>query len=86
MKRDFAFTQGNVISNTRLGTGPVNAVFIAKHEEPHIWQSRIFGPIFRRSLDVRHVEQPALDPLATIPALSPTKGRAEVLTCLHNFQ
>jgi RHS repeat-associated protein len=47
LKRDFAFTQGNVISNAGLGTGTVNTAFIANHEELHIWQSRIFGPIFQ---------------------------------------
>jgi RHS repeat-associated protein len=47
LKGNFAFTQGNVISNAGLGTGTVNAAFIANHEELHIWQSRIFGPIFQ---------------------------------------
>lgn len=47
LKGNFAFSQGNVISNAGLGTGTVNAAFIANHEELHIWQSRIFGPIFQ---------------------------------------
>jgi len=47
LKSDFAFTQGNVISNAALGTGSVDASFIANHEELHIWQSRIFGPLFQ---------------------------------------
>jgi len=49
LKSDFAFTQGNVISNAGLGRGAggVNASFIAQHEELHIWQSRIFGPLFQ---------------------------------------
>jgi RHS repeat-associated protein len=47
LKGDFAFTQGNVISNAGQGRGSVNASFIANHEELHIWQSRIFGPLFQ---------------------------------------
>ena len=47
LKGDFAFTQGNVISNAGLGTGSVNASFIANHEELHVWQQRFFGPIFQ---------------------------------------
>ncbi|WP_298795489.1 SpvB/TcaC N-terminal domain-containing protein [uncultured Pseudonocardia sp.] len=47
LKSDFAFTQGNVISNAGLGTGSVNTSFIAQHEELHIWQQRFFGPIFQ---------------------------------------
>jgi RHS repeat-associated protein len=47
LKSDFAFTQGNVISNAGLGTGTVDASFIANHEELHIWQSRFFGPLFQ---------------------------------------
>jgi RHS repeat-associated protein len=47
LKSDMAFTQGNVISNAGLGSGSVNTSFIANHEELHIWQSRIFGPLFQ---------------------------------------
>ena len=47
LKKDFAFTQGNVISNAGLGTGTVNAAFIANHEELHVWQQRFFGPVFQ---------------------------------------
>ena len=47
LKSDFAFTQGNVISNAGQGTGTINTSFIANHEELHIWQQRIFGPIFQ---------------------------------------
>lgn len=47
LKSDFAFTQGNVISNAGLGGKGINASFIANHEELHIWQSRIFGPLFQ---------------------------------------
>ncbi len=47
LKSDFAFTQGNVISNAGLGGRGINPSFIAQHEELHIWQSRIFGPLFQ---------------------------------------
>ncbi|HEX2061873.1 MAG TPA: RHS repeat-associated core domain-containing protein, partial [Thermoanaerobaculia bacterium] len=49
LKGNFAFTQGNVISNAGLGRGAagINVSFIAQHEELHIWQSRIFGPLFQ---------------------------------------
>ena len=47
LKSDFAFTQGNVISNAGLGGKGINASFIANHEELHVWQSRIFGPLFQ---------------------------------------
>lgn len=47
LKKDFAFTQGNVISNAGLGTHTVDASFISNHEELHIWQQRIFGPLFQ---------------------------------------
>ncbi|WAZ26808.1 FG-GAP-like repeat-containing protein [Streptomyces cinnabarinus] len=47
LKKDFAFTQGNVISNAGQGGKGVNASFIANHEELHITQQRIFGPLFQ---------------------------------------
>jgi hypothetical protein len=49
LKEDFAFTQGNVISNAGLGQGAagINPSFIADHEELHIWQQRFFGPLFQ---------------------------------------
>jgi hypothetical protein len=47
LKGDFAFTQGNVISNAGQGGRGINASFIAQHEELHIWQSRIFGPLYQ---------------------------------------
>jgi RHS repeat-associated protein len=47
LKSDFAFTQGNVISNAGQGGKGINPSFIAQHEELHIWQSRIFGPLFQ---------------------------------------
>jgi RHS repeat-associated protein len=50
IKSDFAFTMGNVISNASQGTGSISArglSFIAQHEELHVWQNRIFGPLFQ---------------------------------------
>lgn len=49
LKKDFAFTQGNVISNAGQGLGAagINTTFIAEHEELHIWQQRFFGPLFQ---------------------------------------
>jgi RHS repeat-associated protein len=47
LKGDFAFTQGNVISNAGQGGKGINSSFIANHEELHIWQQRIFGPLFQ---------------------------------------
>jgi RHS repeat-associated protein len=47
LKSAFAFTMGNVISNAGQGGSGVNTSFIANHEELHIWQSRIFGPLFQ---------------------------------------
>jgi hypothetical protein len=40
----FATTMGNV--TTQLGTGPGADDVIANHEEVHVWQSRLFGPLF----------------------------------------
>jgi len=42
IREDFAFTQGNVISH--LGGGDADTL---KHETLHVWQSRIFGPIYQ---------------------------------------
>lgn len=47
LKSAFAFTMGNVISNAGQGGSTVNTSFIANHEELHVWQSRIFGPLFQ---------------------------------------
>jgi hypothetical protein len=40
----FTTTLGNV--TTRLGTGPAADALMAEHEMVHVWQSRIFGPLF----------------------------------------
>jgi RHS repeat-associated protein len=55
LKDGFAFTQGNVISNAggNVGLDPSTPEgrrrlqFLADHEELHVWQSRIFGPLFQ---------------------------------------
>jgi len=38
---------GNVISNTGEGGKGIDLTFLKEHEELHIWQNRIFGPIFQ---------------------------------------
>jgi hypothetical protein len=45
VKPGFAFTQGSVSSN--LSDGPGTALF--SHERTHVWQNRIFGPLFSLS-------------------------------------
>ncbi len=50
MKRGFAFTHGNVISNAATGRGSLveeRRPFIDRHEGLHVWQNRIFGPIYQ---------------------------------------
>lgn len=47
VKNGFAFTMGNVISNAGQNGAGINLSFLADHEELHIWQSRIFGPLFQ---------------------------------------
>jgi len=49
LKRSFATTQGNVISNARLGReAPISQrdSLIENHEGLHVWQQRWFGPLF----------------------------------------
>jgi hypothetical protein len=49
LKRTFATTQGNVVSNARLGrTAPITDRhdLIERHEGLHVWQQRWFGPLF----------------------------------------
>jgi hypothetical protein len=41
----FATTTGNV--TTHLGTGPGADDLMINHEEVHVWQNRIFGPLFQ---------------------------------------
>lgn len=43
----FTTTMGNV--TTHLGVGPGAKDVLANHEEVHVWQSRIFGPLFQTS-------------------------------------
>jgi hypothetical protein len=50
LRRGFAVTLGNVISNASMGNGDLGEErrpFIDRHEDLHIWQSRIFGPIYQ---------------------------------------
>lgn len=49
LKRTFATTQGNVVSNARLGRdAPITERhdLIERHEGLHVWQQRWFGPLF----------------------------------------
>jgi hypothetical protein len=42
IKGNFAFTQGNVLSN--LSRGPGDTLYA--HEQVHVFQNRVFGPLF----------------------------------------
>lgn len=49
LKRGFALTQGNVISNASTGRGSLTEVrrpFVDRHEGLHVWQNRAFGPLY----------------------------------------
>ncbi len=43
----YAFTHGNVISNADSARGKTRPLFLARHEELHIWQNRWFGPLYQ---------------------------------------
>jgi hypothetical protein len=50
LKRGFAVTHGNVISNASTGRESLaeeRRPFIDRHEGLHIWQNRIFGPLYQ---------------------------------------
>jgi hypothetical protein len=50
MERGFAFTHGNVISNASTGRESLveeRRSFIDRHEGLHVWQNRIFGPLYQ---------------------------------------
>ncbi|MFH1329197.1 MAG: hypothetical protein ABIJ48_00845 [Actinomycetota bacterium] len=50
MRRGFALTLGNVISNASTGRETLVAErrpFIDRHEGLHVWHNRIFGPIYQ---------------------------------------
>lgn len=47
LKRGFAFTLGPAISNGNPNGTGLNDTFLSRHEELHVWQSRIFGPLFQ---------------------------------------
>jgi hypothetical protein len=46
LKPLFALTLGNTISNANPSGRGVNPSFLSRHEELHVWQGRVFGPIF----------------------------------------
>jgi hypothetical protein len=49
LRRNFAFTLGNVVSNASTGREPAaedHRRIIDLHEDLHIWQSRVFGPLY----------------------------------------
>lgn len=52
LKSLFAFTQGSYISNANPTGRGLNATFLKRHEELHIWQSRMFGPFFQTTYAV----------------------------------
>lgn len=47
LKRGFAFTLGSAISNANPNGYGLNDAFLSRHEELHVWQNRIFGPLFQ---------------------------------------
>ena len=50
LRRQFAVTYGNVVSNASIGRGSLGPEWLSlidRHEELHIWQSRLFGPVFQ---------------------------------------
>lgn len=50
LKRRFALTHGNVISNAATGRESLveeRRPFIDRHEGLHIWQNRLFGPLYQ---------------------------------------
>ncbi len=50
LKRGFALTHGNVISNASTGRESLaeeRRPFIDRHEGLHVWQNRIFGPLYQ---------------------------------------
>lgn len=47
LRRRYASTRGNVISNADSGRKAVRPSFLSRHEELHVWQSRIFGPLYQ---------------------------------------
>jgi hypothetical protein len=49
LRRGFVLTLGNVVSNASPGRGPgaeERRRLIDRHEELHVWQSRVFGPLY----------------------------------------
>ncbi len=49
LRPGFVWTLGNVVSSTPAGRAPVaeeRRLIIERHEDLHIWQNRIFGPLY----------------------------------------
>lgn len=46
LQRGMALTLGNVISNGNPSGHGLNPEFLSRHEELHVWQARVFGPLF----------------------------------------
>ena len=50
LRPGFVWTLGNVVSNASPGKGPLTEKqrrLIDRHEQLHIWQNRIFGPLYQ---------------------------------------
>lgn len=47
LKRGFALTLGPAISNANPSGFGLNDAFLSRHEELHVWQNRMFGPLFQ---------------------------------------
>jgi hypothetical protein len=45
-RRGFAFTAGNVITNAGDPSNPRRRALVERHEALHVWQQRLFGPVF----------------------------------------
>jgi hypothetical protein len=52
LKPALALTLGNVISNGAEGRGEPNVSFLENHEALHVWQGRLFGPLFQATYAV----------------------------------
>lgn len=45
-RRGFAFAAGNVITNAGDPARPRRRALVERHETLHVWQQRLFGPVF----------------------------------------
>jgi hypothetical protein len=46
LQRNMALTLGNVTSNANPSGRGLNPEFLTRHEGLHVWQARVFGPLF----------------------------------------